>query len=31
MKQKKYALAEWYARFRILYHYGGLYFDTDVR
>ena len=29
-KQKKYAFVSDYARFWILYHYGGLYFDTDV-
>lgn len=28
--QKKYAFVSDYARFWILYHYGGLYFDTDV-
>ncbi len=27
---KKYAFAADYARFDILYHHGGLYFDTDV-
>lgn len=27
---KKYAFVSDYARFWILYHYGGLYFDTDV-
>lgn len=27
---KKYAYVSDYARFWILYHYGGLYFDTDV-
>ena len=27
---KKYAFVSDYARFFILYHYGGLYFDTDV-
>ena len=27
---KKYAFVSDYARFRILYKYGGLYFDTDV-
>lgn len=27
---KKYAFVSDYARFYILYHYGGLYFDTDV-
>lgn len=29
-KQKKYAFVSDYARFWILYHYGGIYFDTDV-
>ena len=29
-KVKKYAFVSDYARFWILYHYGGLYFDTDV-
>lgn len=29
-KQKKYAFVSDYARFWILYRYGGLYFDTDV-
>lgn len=29
-KCKKYAFVSDYARFWILYHYGGLYFDTDV-
>lgn len=29
-KNKKYAFVSDYARFWILYHYGGLYFDTDV-
>lgn len=29
-KQKKYAFVSDYARFWIMYHYGGLYFDTDV-
>ncbi|MBR4572177.1 MAG: glycosyl transferase [Prevotella sp.] len=29
-KQKKYAFVSDYARFWILYKYGGLYFDTDV-
>lgn len=29
--QKKYAFVSDYARFWILYHYGGLYFDTDVK
>lgn len=29
-KEKKYAFVSDYARFWILYHYGGLYFDTDV-
>ena len=28
--QKKYAFVSDYARFWILYNYGGLYFDTDV-
>ena len=28
--EKKYAFVSDYARFWILYHYGGLYFDTDV-
>lgn len=28
--QGKYAFVSDYARFWILYHYGGLYFDTDV-
>jgi hypothetical protein len=27
---KKYAFVSDYARFDILYHYGGIYFDTDV-
>lgn len=27
---KKFAFVSDYARFRILYHYGGIYFDTDV-
>ena len=27
---KKYAFVSDYARFWILYHYGGMYFDTDV-
>ena len=27
---KKYAFVSDYARFYILYHYGGLHFDTDV-
>lgn len=27
---RKYAFVSDYARFYILYHYGGLYFDTDV-
>ena len=27
---KKYAFVSDYARFDILYHYGGVYFDTDV-
>ena len=29
-KAKKYAFVSDYARFYILYKYGGLYFDTDV-
>jgi mannosyltransferase OCH1-like enzyme len=29
-EKKKYAFVSDYARFWILYHYGGLYFDTDV-
>lgn len=29
-KAKKYAFVSDYARFWILYHYGGVYFDTDV-
>lgn len=29
-RQKKYAFVSDYARFWILYHYGGIYFDTDV-
>lgn len=29
-KVKKYAFVSDYARFWILYHYGGIYFDTDV-
>ena len=29
-KVKKYAFVSDYARFWILYHHGGLYFDTDV-
>ena len=29
-RQKKYAFVSDYARFWILYKYGGLYFDTDV-
>lgn len=29
-QMKKYAFVSDYARFDILYHYGGLYFDTDV-
>ena len=28
--EKKYAFVSDYARFWILYHYGGIYFDTDV-
>ena len=27
---KKYAFVSDYARFWVLYHHGGLYFDTDV-
>ena len=27
---RKYAFVSDYARFDILYHHGGLYFDTDV-
>lgn len=27
---KKYAFVSDYARFWIMYHYGGIYFDTDV-
>lgn len=27
---KKYAFVSDYTRFHVLYHYGGLYFDTDV-
>ena len=27
---RKYAFVSDYARFHILYHHGGLYFDTDV-
>ena len=27
---KRYAFVSDYARFYILYHYGGIYFDTDV-
>ena len=30
-ERKKYAFVSDYARFWILYHYGGLYFDTDVQ
>lgn len=30
-KEKKYAFVSDFARFWILYHYGGLYFDTDVK
>mgnify|MGYP002769055592 CR=1 FL=1 len=30
-KAKKYAFVSDYARFWILYNYGGLYFDTDVQ
>ena len=29
-RKKKYAFVSDYARFWLLYHYGGLYFDTDV-
>lgn len=29
-RQKKYAFVSDYARFWIIYHYGGIYFDTDV-
>ncbi len=29
-EMKKYAFVSDYARFWVLYHYGGLYFDTDV-
>lgn len=29
-RQKKYAFVSDYARFWILYNYGGIYFDTDV-
>lgn len=29
-EEQKYAFVSDYARFYILYHYGGLYFDTDV-
>lgn len=29
-KQKKYAFVSDYARFWIMYNYGGIYFDTDV-
>ena len=29
-ESKKYAFVSDYARFWVLYHYGGLYFDTDV-
>ncbi len=29
-ERKKYAFVSDYARFYVLYHYGGLYFDTDV-
>ena len=29
-RQKKFAFVSDYARFWILHHYGGLYFDTDV-
>ena len=30
-EQKKYAFVSDYARFWILYNYGGIYFDTDVQ
>lgn len=30
-KAKKYAFVSDYARFDILYNYGGIYFDTDVK
>ena len=30
-KSKKFAFVSDYARFWILYHHGGLYFDTDVK
>ena len=30
-RHKKYAFVSDYARFQILYRYGGIYFDTDVR
>lgn len=29
-EQKKWAFVSDYARFDIIYHYGGIYFDTDV-
>lgn len=29
-RQKKYAFVSDYARFWVMYHYGGIYFDTDV-
>jgi len=29
-EHKKYAFVSDYARFYILYHHGGVYFDTDV-
>lgn len=29
-RAKKYAFVSDYARFWVLYHYGGIYFDTDV-
>lgn len=29
-KSKKYAFVSDFARFWVLYHYGGIYFDTDV-
>lgn len=29
-KERKYAFVSDYARFWVLYHFGGLYFDTDV-
>lgn len=30
LKHKKYAFASDYARVKVLYEYGGIYFDTDV-